>query len=433
MYCSECGKGIADNSQFCGYCGATQRTDAVQAGPVGQPVAPPGPQAYAPPPPPTGAVPPAPPGPPMQAGPYAPPPKKSPLPWVLGGIGVLAVVAIVLVLVFVVFGGDDKTTTSGDNGGASNPEQVVEDFYKALEKQDAEMLIGTIEPSFRAELEDALGDDLERFFEEYFFAAFPEDLKVEIRKMDTEIDGSEAVVTVVDGTVTYTDEYGDEVSEEASDGEVDPTQLVKVDGKWYLSGEYLRDSGVDPDELKDLDLDELDESEDGDTGDDDSSKGGDGGAGMAKVEEAMLAYAEENSAAGLEFEIYNLFVKGDEACAVAICTNQDLEAPFILMEKGSGGWEGMDFGTGWDPPAWYESKMAEVEEAMLAYVEDNTEANLEFEIYGLLIKGDEACGAAICTNQELDAPWVVMEMGPSGWQGVAIRSGDDPPSWYPEF
>jgi zinc-ribbon domain len=412
MYCSECGKEIADGSEFCGYCGTALHTAAVHAS---QPPAPPGPQAYVPPPPPAGV-------PPGGPGGYTPPPKKSPLPWVLGGIGVLAVIAIVLVLVFVVFGGDDASDTSSD---ASGPEQVVENFYKALEKQDAEMLLGTIEPSFRAELEDALGDDLERFFEEYFFAGFPEDLKVEIGKMDTEIDGSEAVVTVVDGTVTYTDENGDKVTEEASDGEVDPARLVRVDGKWYLSGEYLRESGVDPDELKDLDFNGQDGSEDEDKGN--------GGAGMAKVEEAMLAYAEENSAAGLEFEIYNLFVRGDEACAVAICTNQDLEAPFILMEKVDSGWEGVDFGTGWDPPAWYEAKTAEVEKAMLAYVEDNTEAGLEFEIYDLLIKGDEACGAAICTNQELDAPWVVMKKTSDGWEGVAIRSGDDPPSWYPEF
>jgi hypothetical protein len=150
------------------------------------------------------------------------------------------------------------------------------------------------------------------------------------------------------------------------------------------------------------------------------------------VEEAMLEYAEENSAEGLEFEIYNLFVKEDEACAVAFCTNEDLEVPFILMKKVDGDWEGVDFGTGWDPPAWYENKMARVEKAMLAYVEAENEG-LEFEISNLFIKGDEACGAAICTNQELDAPWVVMKRTSSGWVGDSIRSGDDPPSWYPEF
>jgi len=278
----------------------------------------------------------------------------------------------------------------------------------------------------------ALGDDLERFFEEYFFAAFPEDLKVEIRKMDTEIDGDEAVVTVVDGTVTYTDEYGDKVTEEASEGEVEPTQLVKVDGKWYLSGEYLRDSGVDPDELKDIDLDEEDGSENGDSEGDESKSGG-GGTALAKAEEAMLEYAEENSEEGLEFEIFNIFIKGDQAVGVAYCTNQELEMPFILMEKVDGEWEGVDFGTGWDPPAWYENKMAKVEKAMLVYASENATEGLEFEITGLMIKGNEACAVAVPTNKETDAPLVIMRKGSDGWYGVDIGTGGDIPSWYEPF
>jgi hypothetical protein len=203
----------------------------------------------------------------MQAGPYAPPPKKSPLPWILGGIGLLAVIAIVLVLVFVVFGSDDATTTSGDNGDVSGPEEVVKKFFKGMEKQDADMLLSTFEPSFRKELKKALGDNYETFFEDYFFAAYPDSLKVEIRKMETEIDGDTAVVTVVDGTMSYTDEYGDKVTEEASEGEVDPTTLVRVDGKWYLSGEAAKEAGFDPEDLKDLDFDNMDES-----GSEDSSK-----------------------------------------------------------------------------------------------------------------------------------------------------------------
>jgi len=255
MYCRECGKEISDDSEFCGHCGATLSDAAAKAG---QPPAPPRPPAATTPPPNKGAAPAMPPmgppaGPPMQPGPYAPPPKKSVLPWVLGGLGLAAIVALVLILVFVVFGGGEADT--------SGPEQVVETFYKSLEKKDADMLISTIEPSFRSELEDALGKDLERFFEEYFFMGIPEDIDMTIRKMDTEIDGDKAVVTVVDGTMTYTDEYGDEVAEEASESEIEPTQLVRVDGKWYLSGDYLRESGVDPDELKDLDLDELDDTE----------------------------------------------------------------------------------------------------------------------------------------------------------------------------
>jgi len=154
---------------------------------------------------------------------------------------------------------------------------------------------------------------------------------------------------------------------------------------------------------------------------------------LAKVEEAMLAYAEENSAAGLEFEIFNIFIKGDQAVGVAYCTNQELEMPFILMEKVDSEWEGVDFGTGWDPPAWYEAKMAEVEEAMIAYTKENAVEGLEFEITGLMIKGNEACAVAVPTNKETDAPLVIMRKGSDGWYGVDIGTGGDIPSWYEPF
>jgi hypothetical protein len=165
---------------------------------------------------------------------------------VLGGIGVLVVVAVVLVLVFVVFGGGD-TDTSG-------PEQVAENFYEAIEKKDADMFIATLEPSYASELKDALGEYYEQLFET-FFEAFPEDMEITIRKMDTEINGDEAVVTVVDGTMTYTDEYGDKVSEEASESEMSFLYLKRVNGEWYMSSDALKEAGLDPsmyEDLKDL-------------------------------------------------------------------------------------------------------------------------------------------------------------------------------------
>lgn len=420
MLCDKCGKEIADDSQFCGHCGATLSGAAASAGQAGQPPTPPGTQTYVPPPPPAGS-------PPAGPGQYGQPPKKSVLPWVLGGIALAAVVALVLVLVFVVFGGGESDT--------SGPEQTVERFWEALEKQDVDMLLSTMEPSYVSDLEEALGEDLEQFFEDYFFIAFPEDLEVTIRKMETEIDGDEALVTVVDGTMTYIDEYGDEVTEEASEGGMDAIPMVKVDGKWYLSGDALADLGLNPRSIKDLYNDEMDDTgtrNDGDNGgtsDEDYNEAEE----MAEVEAAMIAYAEENSAAGLEFEIYNLFIKGDEAVGVAICTNQELEAPFIIMEKDSSGWYGVDFGTGWDPPVWYDAKMAEVVDAMVAFVKDNAAEGLEFEIYDLLIKGNEAVGLAVCINQEVDAPLVIMEKGSGGWYGVDVGTGIDAPYWYPWY
>jgi limonene-1,2-epoxide hydrolase len=184
--------------------------------------------------------------PPAQYGPQ--PPKKSPLPWIIGILGVLVVAAVVLVLVFVVFKGDD-------NGGAvdaSGPEKVVETFFKALERQDAKMLVSTMEPAFVDELKSILGSDYIQLLDEYFFEYFPEDLKITIRKMESDIKGDKAEVTVIDGTMAWTDEYGDKITEEAADADMDAFELVKVDGKWYLSEDTLIDMGFDLSGLSDL-------------------------------------------------------------------------------------------------------------------------------------------------------------------------------------
>lgn len=409
MFCDKCGKEITDDSQFCGHCGAALSGAATGTGQVGKPPISSGPQVYAPPLPPSGVS-------PNGSGQHPPAPNKSVLLWVLGGIALAAVIA--LVLVFVAFDGGESDT--------SGPQQAVDRFWEALEKQDVDMLLSTMEPSYVSDLEEVLGDDLEPFFEDYFFIAFPDDLEVTIRKMETEIDGDEAVVTIVDGTMTYTDEYGDEVTEEASESDMNAIPLVRVDGKWYLSRDALDDLGLNPRSVEDLYEDELDDTGGAADGEDYNNEEEE----LAEVEAAMIAYAEENSGEGLEFEIYDLFIEGNEAVGVAICTNQELEAPFIIMEKGSRGWYGVDFGTGWDPPVWYEAKLAEVEAAMIAYVEENASEGLEFEIYNLLIKGNEAVGVAVCTNQEVDAPLVIMERGSRGWYGVNVGTGIDAPYWY---
>ncbi len=282
MYCSNCGKDIGTDSQFCPYCGAAAGEQAapetVPAGSQAQQ-----PEAYtAPPPPPQGpSVPPAPPAaqppaggppppgpqvpphagaapPPPVTGPaaqpaYAPARKRSALPWILGILGVAVVAAVVLVLVFVVFKGDGgKTDTSAI-------ERPVADFYKALEKQDAKMLVSTMEPDFAKQLKEVLGKDYIALLEEYFFASFPDDLKITIREMKTEMDGDDrAQVTVVDGTLSYTDEYGEKVSEEAADSDLYAFEVVRVDGTWYISEETLIEGIVDPGDLEDLGTEDLD-------------------------------------------------------------------------------------------------------------------------------------------------------------------------------
>jgi len=211
-------------------------------------------------------------GPGMPPGQYGPPAKKSPLPWILGILGVVVVVGVVVVLLlgFAVgpkwFAGDED----GGNGGGqvtdtSGPEKVVETFFAAMEKQDARMMIGTMEPDFVAQLEDIFGAEYIDLFDQYFFAYFPEDLEVTIKKMDSEVSGDTAEVTIVEGTMAYTDEYGDKVTEEAADADMDAFELVKVDGKWYISENTLIDMGFDFSDLEGLeDMDIDDEFSDGD-------------------------------------------------------------------------------------------------------------------------------------------------------------------------
>lgn len=272
MYCAECGKEIPEDSEFCGYCGAAaaaapEQAAAAAAVPQGPPPAPPTPPTYEPPPPPPpgGATPPMGTGvPPVQYGPT--PPKKSPLPWIIGILAVLAVAVIVLVLVFVVFKGDD-------NGGGKvteNPEETVVAFFKSWEEKDAKMLLGTMEPDFVDGIRDALGDDYVDLIDEYFFSYFPDDLKIEIEEMESDIIGDRAEVTIIEGTMTYTDEYGDKVSEKASEANLDSFELVKVEGKWYLSEDTLIDIGFDfsdMGDLEDMDLEDM-EFDDGTSGED---------------------------------------------------------------------------------------------------------------------------------------------------------------------
>jgi len=169
----------------------------------------------------------------------------------LGIIGLVVIVAVVLVLVFVVFKGDD-------NGGADEgPANTVEAFFESLEKQDARMLIGTMEPAFVEEIEDILGEDYIELLDEYFFIYFPEDLEVTIKDTETTIDGDTAEVIITDGTLSYTED-GEEVTQDAADADMEAFDLVKVDGKWYLSEDTLIDMGFDFTGLEDYDYDELD-------------------------------------------------------------------------------------------------------------------------------------------------------------------------------
>lgn len=77
------------------------------------------------------------------------------------------------------------------------------------------------------------------------------------------------------------------------------------------------------------------------------------GGEEAEVEAAMVAFVKQNSAPGLEFEIQNIVINGNEAVGIAVCTSERLESPLVIMKKGPSGWYAVDFGTGIEPPDWY--------------------------------------------------------------------------------
>ena len=131
-----------------------------------------------------------------------------------------------------------STSTDGDTQEEeeATPEDVVVKFFRAIEKQDAKALVGLFDPDSLDEIKYALGNEYRSLVGEYFFGDMPEDVKFKNLKFDTDIDGKEAVVDLIKGKVVYTDEYGDEATEDLMDSEDTVTfYLVKVKGEWYIS------------------------------------------------------------------------------------------------------------------------------------------------------------------------------------------------------
>jgi len=398
MYCARCGRENPASKAFCPYCGAPLQAAA------------PGQSAYQAPPPPS-------------------PKKSSVLLWLLVILGVIAIsVAVILFLVF-----------AGGGSEAGEVEKVARDLFRSIENKDAGLFLDLLEPSYREQLEDALGGDPEKLLREYFFSQFPDDIKVVIRKMDTDIDGDKAVVRVTDGTVTYTDESGEKVTERASASDMDVLEMVKVKGEWYLSGSMMSDLGLGPEELKDL-LGELESGSDlsrnGDRGK--GSGGGTVGEGeepggsteeLAEVEAVMLRYIRENSVPGLTFIIKTLMIKGDEAVGIATCITQGYENFPVIARKGPAGWYGSDMGTGIDVPTWLQEEMVEINRAMSEYMQKYQDAQAKgLSVGNIWAWGNEAAGQVIDANGEL-VGWVTATKGPSGWRATAYGYHEILPDW----
>ncbi len=161
--------------------------------------------------------------------------------------------------------GDDK------NGGAADPEDVVESFFEALEEQDTSALMELFDADSLEELQDDLGSSYKSDLKDYFFSWMPEDAEFKGLKYDSDIDGKEAEVEVTKARVTYEDDYGDSASVDiATSDEPITFELVKGKNGWFLSLDSFPDLGDDDAYFSDLFADLYDDYDYGDdTYDDD--------------------------------------------------------------------------------------------------------------------------------------------------------------------
>jgi hypothetical protein len=140
------------------------------------------------------------------------------------------VVAVACVLVFVVF--HDQVF-----GGASGPEQKVQEVITALEEQDIDSLYALIDPQGLAYLENTqavavgelkavLGETLMGFDSVEYT-----DVKM---KTVMESDGQKATVTLVGGQMTTVAAGKSTVEDLKSSAEPQVFYLILRDGTWYL-------------------------------------------------------------------------------------------------------------------------------------------------------------------------------------------------------
>ncbi len=214
MFCPNCGAENVAGSKFCKKCGQALPESPAEGTPLATAIPP------AAPPPVTAA-----PGPGMVP---VPPDRKKSKAWllVLGLVGLLVVVGVALVLIFVVFKG---------NGAASGPEKTVEQLLKAVENNDDSGILATIDPAFLREMRRQYGADYENMLISALYNSLPGDnVKFTGAKYQTVITGDTATVTVVDGTLEYTDFFGDRQKKPVDQADLPQFELLKKGDTWYL-------------------------------------------------------------------------------------------------------------------------------------------------------------------------------------------------------
>ena len=211
MFCTNCGKEVGDNA-FCPHCGtlvkaADKATPSPAPVPTSTAVAPVGPPPSMSPPPVA-----------AQPGPPAAKKKKRWLVPAIATVCVLAIAAVVLALVFVVF-------------ASPSPSATVESLFKALESKNAQNLYALLdmepfkskpglEASFKADMAKSIKDT---------------NVKFKDAKFSTAISGDTATVKVTGGTVQYKGADGKLQTGSISEDFGKEFYVVKKDGKWLLS------------------------------------------------------------------------------------------------------------------------------------------------------------------------------------------------------
>ncbi|WP_306744962.1 Rv0361 family membrane protein [Saccharothrix yanglingensis] len=156
--------------------------------------------------------------------PYGTPPKKSPLPWILGGVGALVVIGVVVALVMTLGGGSNGTAKDAADGFASAISNRDYDKLRSLTCAEDQKEIDDLKKAFDP---DAMGAELDKQLE-----GLPAEAKEQARKMQEALKDIKVVASV------------DKV-EEKSDTQAEATLTIKLEGVPSEMRELMKDTQTD--------------------------------------------------------------------------------------------------------------------------------------------------------------------------------------------